>query len=147
MDIRDLTGEHAPALWTFDCRNFKQSWTAEIQRVIREQLTSSLVAGEVSGIGGWVGAELVAVSAWATDDQRWTSVLLAVANGHRKRGYARALKISMLDRARKAGATSVVSFVHRDNEAMCALNESLGGRCTLDPGFPRNDYLIYEIRL
>src|SRR5438046_2743249 len=102
MEIFDLTGAHRAALESFDCKTFKQPWTVQIDRMVHE-LPGPLAGGEVFGIGGWVDGTLASVEAWAVDDSRWRSVLVATAIGYRRRGYATELKSALIDRARAAG--------------------------------------------
>lgn len=54
------------------------------------------------------------------------SILVAVANGHRRRGYGRRLKEEMKKEARAAGAVAISSVVDRRNHAMIQLNRSVG---------------------
>jgi predicted GNAT superfamily acetyltransferase len=63
-------------------------------------------------------------------DAAWLSVILAVANGHRQQGKARALKQALIGEAQKAGVKVITSIVDWNNAAMLALNHSLGGSVT-----------------
>lgn len=71
--------------------------------------------------------------------------MLAVAIGHQRRGYARALKLAVMERGRSEGCIAVISAVHEDNDAMNRLNRSLGGVAERDESDP--SYLVWIIDL
>ena len=71
--------------------------------------------------------------------------VLAVAIGHQRRGYGRALKTAVMDRARSEGSVGVISTVHEDNDAMNRLNNTLGGIAERDS--TDHSYLVWIIDL
>lgn len=73
------------------------------------------------------------------------SVLLAVRTGYLQRGYATRLKKALLQQARDAGVTEVVSEVHFDNDAILSLNRRLGASLVRQAADP--DYFFCVIRL
>jgi RimJ/RimL family protein N-acetyltransferase len=72
---------------------------------------------------------LVAVAAWNIlpgDPVVWRSIVVAVAEGHQRRGYGTRLKGLVVEKARTDGAAAITSVVHRDNLAMWRINEQHG---------------------
>jgi hypothetical protein len=56
------------------------------------------------------------------------------------------LKRQVIENARLAGASSILSEVHFDNDAMYKLNEKLGARIATDPLAPqRNLFVVVQI--
>jgi len=130
VTIEPLTGNDAAALSTFPCRQFREPWTDLVEEMVQSHLAEALRRGDVEGAGLWVQGILCGVAAWTIegDDPRLChSHLLAVRTGHVRRGYGRLLKLTLIERARYAGAVAVVSTVAWDNRAMIELNASLGG--------------------
>jgi hypothetical protein len=128
-EIRPITADDRAALASFSCRSFGEPWSDVIEEMIREDLAHEIERSEdVVARGLWVDGQLVGVVAWRIDDasHRCQGLVLAVAIGHQRRGYARRLKLLEIEGARRAGARVVVSTVDWDNEAMLQVNASLG---------------------
>jgi hypothetical protein len=114
--------------------------------MITNHLADALATGKVFGIGLFVNERLASVIARSVNEDRWNSAVLATANGTtRRRHYAEQLKMELLERAQSAGALSVTSTVHADNEPMVGLNRKLSAQIVTDP--ERRDYLLCTIRL
>jgi predicted GNAT superfamily acetyltransferase len=141
--IRRLEEADAAELERFPCRTFREPWTDELEAVIREQLPYAVEHDRsIVAYGAFDGDELCAVAAVryvdVEDERVCRSLVLATRFGQRRRGMAAALKRFVIDDARKAGATSMISHVAWDNEAMLRLNARLGGstrRIEGDPDF------------
>lgn len=120
----------------FRCRSFGEPWSEVVEEMVCGQLAAELESGDVSAMGLWAGDVLAGVAAWRVDRtvRMCRAILVAVATGHRRRGYGRILKGAVVDAARSAGAVAVVSSVHWDNDAMIELNVALGGNVEVIPG-------------
>ncbi len=150
MEIRELTPDHGALLAAFRCASTDEHYAQTAELMVTENLEPCLrLDPNLSAIGGWVDDELVAVAAWVTDGQApptWTLAVLAVALGHKKRGYGREMKLEVLGRALGAGVRTVVSVVHEDNSPMHWLNRNLpGGTFERDPVHP--EYFLWSFRL
>jgi len=132
--LRPLTAADGPALRTFSCRGWREPWTDIAEEMIRDHLEGALALGDVDTVGAWQGTDLVGVAVWRIRGERCTSVVLAVANGHRRRGLGRSLKLAVIAAARSARANVVVSQVHWDNEPMLFLNRLMGANIERIPG-------------
>lgn len=87
---------------------------------LREEATvpeGSFVALELGRIVGWAGMSAPAEHG-----------LTAVLRSHRGRGIGRALKLAQLHWAAQSGVDRLVTWTQQGNEAMQALNRSLGYR-------------------
>lgn len=150
MEIGPVGPEHRALLAVFRCAGSARTapWSIVIENLVRERLADALKHAGTSALGVWGDGQLLAVIAWTIDpaaSDSWQVVTLATGYGWYRRGLARRLKLAVLAEARAARAREVVSLVHRDNTAMCALNESLGGRAVLDPSDPRREHLVYVV--
>jgi GNAT superfamily N-acetyltransferase len=132
--LRPLTVDDGPALHTFSCRGWREPWADLVEEMVRDRLVGELVHGDVDAVGAWRGDDLAGVAVWRINEDRCTSIVLAVANGHRRRGLGRTLKLTVIAAARDAGASVVVSHVHWDNEPMLLLNRSMGANLERIPG-------------
>jgi ribosomal protein S18 acetylase RimI-like enzyme len=144
--IRALTPADREALASFSCRGYGEPWAELVEGMVREDLADALAVPGVEALGSWVGPQLCGVVVWRIDGSGpvlCRGILLAVANGHRRRGHGRRLKRELVERARRAGAVAVVSEVHRDNDPMIDLNVSLGAAVDRIDGDP--DHLLCVI--
>ncbi len=128
--IDPLDATDATALRSFSCRNLGEPWTKVLEELVRGPFADGVAAGDVTGYAlrdtdGRIDA-VIAVTFGPAGV--WFVPVLAVRHGRRHRGYARRLKVAVLDLASAAGAEAVVSYVHVDNDAMLTLNGSLGAR-------------------
>ena len=90
---------------------------------------ASFTVRRIRSRGLWPDGEaLAAVIAWHPMDDAGDihSIVLAVRNGHRRRGYGRILKAAL---ARATGARSITSEVDYDNTPMIELNAAFN--CTI----------------
>lgn len=90
----------------------------------------------VWGVGDVAGSDLRGLITWAEyeEDRRlWEVVIVATDIRWRRQGIARGLKDHLLDLAKSKRILSVVSRVHRDNQAMINLNEEFGAFTKVDP--------------
>jgi GNAT superfamily N-acetyltransferase len=128
VEITQLTAVDRGTLADFSCRGYREPWTDLVEEMVRCHLADALDIDGVSALGLWRDEQLCAVVAWRIDSSSGVcrSILLAVRNGHRRRGYGRRLKAELVDRARRSGAVAVVSEVHWDNDPMIELNAQLG---------------------
>jgi GNAT superfamily N-acetyltransferase len=78
--------------------------------------------------GSFVALELGCVVGWAGMSVPSEHGLTAVARSHRRRGIGRALKLAQLHWAAQNGIATLVTWTQQANEAMQALNRSLGYR-------------------
>jgi GNAT superfamily N-acetyltransferase len=110
--------------------------------MVRVHLADALEDGGVDALGLWVDGQLAGLVAWRVEPAGPSgtsicrSIVLAVQNGHVRRGYGRRLKEDMIERAREDGAAAVVSIVHWDNNAMISLNVVLGANVERIDGDP-----------
>lgn len=128
-DIRCLTPDDRWSLAEFSCRGYGEPWSDLVEEMVRDDLADAIAVSGVEAAGLWVGPQLCGVVAWRIDPASPTlcrGILLAIQNGHRRRGYGRRLKRELIQRTRHAGAVAIVSEVHRDNDPMIQLNASLG---------------------
>jgi GNAT superfamily N-acetyltransferase len=135
-ELRLLSGDDRDALEVFPCNSYDQPWSGEIERMIREELPHSLEVNYVQGHGLWVGDQLVAADAWKAErdpvvrakwgDRVWLSVVLAVHIDYRRRGFARRLKLALVERAQQENIVAITSIVSWGNVPMLKLNEELG---------------------
>ena len=123
-----------PALRAFTCRNYDEPWSDVVQAMIRDDLADALGVGVVHGVGLWRDGRLVALAAWRLRDAVCHCSLVAVANGHRRRGHGRRVKAAVIAAARRAGAVAVVSMVDWGNDPMIELNVALGANVEAVPG-------------
>lgn len=134
MYIRDLGDVDAPALRALACVNSKRDWEMATQEMVSVWLPDMLGEGRVAAAGGFEDDELVAVVSWASTDRddTWVCLVLAVRLGRQRRGAGRLMKQYLIEQARSHGIRAIRSVVHRDNKAVWALNERLGGRFATD---------------
>jgi GNAT superfamily N-acetyltransferase len=138
--IRDLTVEDRAALESFDCRDFREPWTNEIEETIRERLVGSVASGDLTAIGLFTGDRLHGIAVWRIDrgdPPVCHSILVALQMGSYRKGYGRRLKEVVVERARCAGAAAVISVVHMKNERMLDLNARFGAAIEPDEADPR----------
>jgi GNAT superfamily N-acetyltransferase len=131
VTIRALTADDRASLTSFTCARLGEPWAEAVQTTIRNDLADQLTSGDVSAMGLFEpGGALCGVAAWRIYDAippvLCRADIVAVAQSERRKGYGRALKQALIDRARAAGAVAVASIVHRDNVSMIALNRQLG---------------------
>lgn len=127
--LRPLLRSDRSALEGFRCRSFRQPWTVPIEEMVTEHLPDAL--HHVDALGLWDANLLVGVTAWSVVDGSFgtaRSALVAVRTGKRRMGHGRRLKLASIERARSVGCTTMLSFVHVDNDAMIQLNTDLGAR-------------------
>lgn len=108
--------------------------------MVRENLVHELSSGNVTAIGLWDDQRLCGVAVWKVFDaaRLCKGILVAVANGHRRKGYGRRLKEEMMKSARVAGAVAISSTVDRRNDGMIAINRSVGAVFEALPDDPDN---------
>jgi mycothiol synthase len=98
--------------------------TYTLEEWLREEATrpeGSFVAYENGEIAGWAG-----LSTHANGDATAEHGLTAVRRDRRGQGIGRALKQTQLHWARQNGVVELVTWTQKGNEAMQALNRSLG---------------------
>jgi mycothiol synthase len=98
--------------------------TYKIEEWLRDEATrpdGSFVAYENGEIVGWAG-----LSAHANGDATAEHGLTAVRRDRRGHGIGRALKQTQLHWAARSGVVELVTWTQKGNEAMQALNRSLG---------------------
>jgi mycothiol synthase len=98
--------------------------TYRLETWLRDEATrpeGSFVALDGSEVAGFAG-----LSAHADGPETAEHGLTVVRRDCRRRGIARALKEAQLDWAAQAGVTRLVTWTQKGNEAMQALNRSLG---------------------
>lgn len=148
VSLRHLTEADSEAFASFSCKGYRQPWTEELERAIRDGLGDALRLGALSAIGLWRDATLAGIAAWEISSTPTTIChchLVAVGNGYQRQGLGRMLKEAVLGEATKAGACAVTSFVHWDNQAMIELNHRLGANVEAIPGDV--DYCLCTIPL
>lgn len=134
MKIRAFRPHDSFQLQSFECSFYREPWTLAVQEMIRDRLPYSLVTGEARALGAWDRDTLCGVAAWTTHEHPiWRSSVVAVQRGYYRRGIGEALKHAVLEEARRAGATALVSFIHYDNDRMLRLNTKLGAHIERDP--------------
>lgn len=133
MEIRALTKDDRTAIEAFTCARPGQPWTEDVEEEIRQNLTDQVESGEVSAVGIFDDeGSLRGVAAWRVRvwdgrvDCRGDTVAVAIAS--QGQGYGRRLKQAMIDAAKAAGATVLISVVHSQNTAMLSLNRKFGAR-------------------
>lgn len=148
MRFRDLGQGDSDAIAAFRCAVSGQPWTGATEQQITEYLAFALEQGDVEAIGLFDGDTLCGLVAWAIDPydpSRWRCTTLAVARGYKRHGHATRLKHEMLARAEQRGARTITSVVHRENDAVFAVNQKLGGVFAPDP--ENLDYFVCVIAL
>ena len=98
--------------------------TYKLDEWLREEATrpeGSFIAFENGEVVGWAG-----LSVHANGDAAAEHGLTAVRRDRRGRGIGRALKRTQLHWAAQSGVAELVTWTQRGNEAMQALNRSLG---------------------
>lgn len=140
---------HREELARFRCAGSRAEWQVEVEEAIQSHLIDHLENHpRYAALGGWRNGELVAI---ATGEPRpedpavWTSNLIAVALGHRRRGYGRRMKEELIGVALMAGARVIVSRVAFDNHPMLELNKALGADLKLER--PGGRYIVCTISL
>lgn len=130
--VRSLTSDDRGELEQFSCRNFHEPWSDLVEELVQTLLADEIEAGRIRSSGLWPDGEaLAAVIAWRPMDDAGDihSIVLAVRNGHRRRGYGRILKAALVETARATGARSITSEVDYDNTPMIELNAAFN--CTI----------------
>jgi mycothiol synthase len=94
---------------------------ADFMRDESTRADGSFVALEDGAIVGYAG-----LTDHANGDATAEHGLTAVRRSHRRRGIARALKLAQLHWAAQNGVVELVTWTQKGNEAMQALNRSLG---------------------
>jgi GNAT superfamily N-acetyltransferase len=140
VDIRPVTQAHRDLLQDFSCRNWAEPWTGDVEVTVHMLADELGPMTAIQANGVWRRDDLLAVAAWrpVPGHSFCQCLALAVATGHRRRGYGRMLKAKVLDEARQAGCSVVISKVHWGNHAMLELNDALGANIEQIPG--DNDY-------
>jgi GNAT superfamily N-acetyltransferase len=143
VSIRALTPEDGAVLATFSCGQIGQAWSDVVEEMVQRDLPIQIASERrVSAVGLWDGDELCGVAAWkifdATQPILCQGILVAVAHGHRGKGYGRQLMEVMKDAARVAGAEAISFVVDQRNLPMIHLSESVGGDCDEIPDDPDN---------
>jgi hypothetical protein len=147
--IRELATSDAKAIESFECRVYRQPWTDEVQAAIREGLPKQIEKGAIQTLGLFDDTgRLRSLIAWTIpNEETWTVQVLATATGFQgpKYKYGTKLKGELLDRAWAAKCYAVVSIVHRDNDAMLAINKRFHANIELDPADPYKNTMICTI--
>jgi hypothetical protein len=150
MLIRNLGPADNMLLEAFECRVYRQPWTDEVQAAIREGLPERVQAGAIQALGLFdeQTGRLLSLIAWTVPNQEiWAVQALATATGFHGRQHGATLKGELLKRAWAQDCYAVTSLVHRDNEAMLAINKRFQAHIELDPTDPyRNTMLCTIIR-
>ena len=119
-----LTAAWPVALEAYDDLPLPGEVTYKLDEWLREEATrpeGSFIAFENGEVVGWAG-----LSVHANGDAAAEHGLTAVRRDRRGRGIGRALKRTQLHWAAQSGVAELVTWTQRGNEAMQALNRSLG---------------------
>ncbi len=144
-----------PALRTFRCARLREPWAIDVQDAIRDALADAVRAGYSACLVCTDGDQLVGVATLmkpnVADDLRMGyASILATSITHRRRGVARALKLAVMQEARRRGYRFLESRVHEDNQAMLGLNRSLAAdmrRLPPGPEWSAPDHISCVIKL
>jgi ribosomal protein S18 acetylase RimI-like enzyme len=129
--IRRASPADAVALRHLTCRG-KGNWTRDAQVLVRADVAEAVATGEsaVQVLVALIGAEVVGVVAWSDDDIATTIHVLAVEVAWQRKGIGSRLKRRVMA---ESPTGFVQSSVHRRNDAMNALNETLNVEKAPDP--------------
>jgi hypothetical protein len=132
-------GEHRH-LAVFPCAQRAVPSSTVIEELVQVHLIEALRHGDTTAAGGWVDDTLIALAVWVpgANSKEWRCPIIAVREGHLRRGYGRAMKLDMMRRATTCGIRFITSTIHRDNDAMIELNRSLDAKFVPDR---HRDYL------
>lgn len=143
------------ALGSFTCALLREPWAVDVEDAIRESLADAVRLGYSTGFVCTDNEHLVGVATLIRPDTTDTlgvgyASILATAISHRRRGVARALKLTVMEEARSRGYRYLESRVHEDNKPMLLLNRSLGAdmrRLPVGSGWQAPDHISCVIPL
>lgn len=142
-------------LASFQCARIGEPWAAEVEEAIRDPLALAIRRGRSTGLGCFDGDALVGVASLTTASlPDMTTIgyssIIATAVSHRRLGIARALKLEVMDQARRRGYPYLESRVHESNSPMLELNRSLGADMRPlppDASWRRSEHISCMIKL
>jgi hypothetical protein len=142
VQFRELVALDCAHLESFRCATPDSTAPAYVaQHMINVELPIAIRSeyDPNTGVGGWIGSELVGVAAWRPDfhvPEAWRISVLGVSANHQGNRYGEETKLEVARLGREAGMRALVSLVSVANGTMIRLNDRMGDYKAEEP--PRN---------